>query len=114
MKFQVALLLACAAVLSNAMPADIVNFETDNMEVEQEGTPGKAVEGEYSWVAPNGEEYSVKYIADHLGYRVVETNAQPSLRAPADVVIDDAPEEEDEGEDEEAEEEEGEEEEDEE
>ena len=41
-------------------PSDIVDFETDNMEIEQEGTPGKSVTGEYSWVAPNGEEVYVK------------------------------------------------------
>ena len=70
------------------------------------------MEGEYSWVAPNGEEYSVKYIADHLGYRVVETDAMPSFRAAADVVVDDVAgeeegeEEEEEGGDEEEEEEE--------
>lgn len=35
------------------------------------------MEGEYKWVAPNGEEFFVKYIADHLGYRVLESNAVP-------------------------------------
>merc|ERR1711962_474970 len=66
--------------LAAARP-DILNYsieEGDNEhEHEQEGTAGVAVEGEYSWTAPNGEELVVKYIADHLGYRVVESNALP-------------------------------------
>merc|ERR1712243_184826 len=93
-------LLALAA----ARPSDILNYsvETDNLdhEHEQEGTAGKAVEGEYSWTSPDGEEYVVKYIADHLGYRIVESNALPvapefDLDQPStDVVdeeVDDAP-----------------------
>merc|ERR1712055_479872 len=67
--------------LAAARPGDIIDFEvdTDNNEHEheQEGVAGKAVEGEYSWTGPNGEEYVVKYIADHLGYRVLESNALP-------------------------------------
>merc|ERR1711872_16530 len=66
--------------LAAARP-DILNYsveEGDNEhEHEQEGTAGTAVEGEYSWTAPNGEELVVKYIADHLGYRIVESNALP-------------------------------------
>merc|ERR1712128_321660 len=66
---------------SAARPSDIIDFEVeeDNLEHEheQEGIAGRAVEGEYSWTAPNGEEFVVKYIADHLGYRVVESNALP-------------------------------------
>jgi len=109
MKVQIALLLVGVAAVVLARPADIVDFETDNMEVEQEGEPGKAVKGEYSWTAPNGEEFTVKYIADHLGYRVVESDAQPEFRAAEDVA---SPAEEEEGEEEEEEEEEDEEEED--
>ncbi|XP_068214473.1 cuticle protein CP575-like [Palaemon carinicauda] len=63
--------------LAAAYPSDIIDFETDHMEHEQEGQAGRAVEGEYSWVAPDGNEYVVKYVADHLGYRVVESNALP-------------------------------------
>merc|ERR1712180_126056 len=66
--------------LAAARP-DILNYsveEGDNEhEHEQEVTAGTAVEGEYSWTAPNGEELVVKYIADHLGYRIVESNALP-------------------------------------
>merc|ERR1712142_541097 len=91
MKLAVVVLLGLFA-LSAARPSDIIDFEVDEgdleLEHEQEGIPGTAVEGEYSWTAPNGEEYVVKYIADHLGYRVLESNAIPE-----------APENDEEGED---------------
>jgi len=81
MKTQVALILLGAVAFVLARPSDdIVDFETDKMEVEQEGIPGKAVEGSYSWVAPNGEEYEVKYTADHRGFRVHETDAVATFR----------------------------------
>merc|ERR1711913_68742 len=67
--------------LSAARPSDIIDFEVSaenqEQEHEQEGVPGTAVEGEYSWIAPNGEELVVRYIADNLGYRVVDSNALP-------------------------------------
>merc|ERR1711962_715468 len=66
--------------LAAARP-DILNYSVEEgyneHEHEQEGTAGTAVEGEYSWTAPNGEELVVKYNADHLGYRIVESNALP-------------------------------------
>lgn len=77
MKLQVAILLLALAAATLARPSDIIDFETDQGEHEQEGQAGKAVEGEYSWTAPDGTEYYVKYIADHLGYRVLESDAVP-------------------------------------
>ena len=41
-----------------------------------QGAAGQAVEGEYKFVAPDGEEYSVKYVADHLGFRILDTDTQ--------------------------------------
>merc|ERR1711931_611338 len=81
----------CLVVLGlAARPSDIIDFEPDNMEHEQEGIPGTAVEGEYSWIDATGTEYVVKYVADHLGYRVVEDTAIPGV---ADIdLADDAPE----------------------
>ena len=68
------------AALAAARPSDdIIDIEQDHMEHEQEGVAGTAVEGEYSWVAPDGNEYVVKYVADHLGYRVVEDTAVPGV-----------------------------------
>ncbi|XP_068214639.1 cuticle protein CP575-like [Palaemon carinicauda] len=67
----------CLVALAAARPSDIVDFELDNQEQEQEGQPGRAVEGEYSWVAPDGDEYYVKYVADHNGYRIVDDNVVP-------------------------------------
>ncbi|XP_066956102.1 cuticle protein CP575-like [Macrobrachium rosenbergii] len=71
------ILALCLVALGAALPSDIVDFELDNHEQEQEGQAGRAVEGEYSWVAPDGQEYYVKYVADHLGYRVVDDNVVP-------------------------------------
>ncbi|ROT64397.1 calcification-associated peptide-2 [Penaeus vannamei] len=69
--------------LAAARPSDIIDFEEDHMEHEQEGIPGTAVEGEYSWVAPDGNEYHVKYVADRFGYRIVDDNVVPRMRSDA-------------------------------
>merc|ERR1712029_927057 len=90
--------------LAAARPSDILNYEVDaenqSHEHEQEGTAGRAVEGEYSWTAPNGEEFVVKYIADHLGYRIVESNALPEAPEAEDDIAEFRAAEEDEGEEE--------------
>nr|XP_045597228.1 cuticle protein CP575-like [Procambarus clarkii] len=78
MKLLVVVVLGLV-VLAAARPSDIIDIEEDHLEHEQEGVPGTAVEGEYSWVAPDGNEYKVKYIADHLGYRVLEDNVVPEV-----------------------------------
>ncbi|XP_068214652.1 larval cuticle protein 16/17-like [Palaemon carinicauda] len=93
MKVIVLVCLGLATLVTSRPSNDIIDFETDHMEHEQEGQPGRAVEGEYSWVAPDGNEYVVKYVADHLGYRVVEDNVLPE-------VVEVAPVEEDEEEEE--------------
>ncbi|XP_068214629.1 cuticle protein CP575-like [Palaemon carinicauda] len=78
---KVLLLIALGLVaLAAALPSDdIVDFELDDHEQEQEGQPGRAVQGEYSWTAPDGNEYYVKYEADRFGYRVVEDNVVPRV-----------------------------------
>merc|ERR1719427_1692257 len=99
------LILLGLVALSAARPSDIIDFEVDagnqEQEHEQEGVAGKAVEGEYSWTAPNGEEFVVKYIADHLGYRIVDSNALPEapeadLAQPRAAEVDDEEEDDDE------------------
>ena len=60
------------------------------MEHEQEGVPGTAVEGEYSWVAPNGQEVYVKYVADDKGFRVLDSEGT----LPGDAEVEAAPAEE--------------------
>ncbi|XP_042859227.1 cuticle protein CP575-like [Penaeus japonicus] len=79
---KVLILFALGLVaLAAARPSDIIDFEEDHMEHEQEGVPGTAVEGEYSWVAPDGNEYHVKYVADRFGYRIVDDNVVPKMRS---------------------------------
>ena len=64
-----------------ARPENIIDFETDDVEHEQEGTAGVAVKGEYTAVDAQGNEYTIKYIADHLGFRVVDDeDALPEFR----------------------------------
>ena len=83
------MLLVVAAVALGRPSRDIIDIETDDLEHEQEGIAGRAVEGEYSWVAPNGEEIKIKYVADHLGFRVVDSeNVLPEV----DDDLDDLPE----------------------
>ncbi|XP_068214683.1 uncharacterized protein [Palaemon carinicauda] len=77
MKLMLLITLGLVAV-AVALPDEILDFEGDDAEHEQEGTPGKAVTGEYTWESPEGIEFVVKYIADEKGYRVVESNAVPS------------------------------------
>ncbi|XP_042872989.1 uncharacterized protein LOC122253765 [Penaeus japonicus] len=76
MKLQLLLVLVGLAALAYARP-DVLDFEGDDHEHEQEGNPGSSVEGTYSWTSPEGQEFYVKYVADEDGYRVVESNALP-------------------------------------
>ncbi|XP_066956198.1 cuticle protein CP575-like [Macrobrachium rosenbergii] len=77
MKFMLLVALALVAHSAARPSDDIVDFELDDHEQEQEGQAGRAVKGEYSWTAPDGNEYFVKYEADRFGYRVVEDNVVP-------------------------------------
>ena len=64
-----------------AMPKEVIDIDQNNLEHEQEGLPGTSVTGEYTAVDANGQEYTVKYIADHLGFRVIDDeNALPEFR----------------------------------
>ncbi|XP_076028514.1 cuticle protein CP575-like [Oratosquilla oratoria] len=74
----------CLVAVALARPSDIIDIEEDHMEHEQEGQPGRAVEGEYSWVDANGEEHVVQYVADHLGFRVVDSNVVPETEVEGD------------------------------
>ncbi|KAF2364142.1 Insect cuticle protein [Trinorchestia longiramus] len=76
MKCLVVLLLL-ASLGSTGRAKDIIDYESDHGDHEQEGTAGEAVEGEYSWVSPDGTEHYVKYVADHLGYQVVKSDVVP-------------------------------------
>ncbi|XP_071534579.1 cuticle protein CP575-like [Panulirus ornatus] len=70
MKFLVMFLLGLV-VLAAARPNDIIDIDEDHMEHEQEGIPGTAVEGEYTWVAPDGTEHEIEYVANKFGFQVV-------------------------------------------
>nr|XP_027224424.1 cuticular protein 47Eg-like [Penaeus vannamei] len=76
MKFVVALAVLAVAVLASARP-DVLDFEGEDHQHQQEGDAGEHVEGSYSWTSPEGEEFHVQYVADEDGYRVLESNAVP-------------------------------------
>nr|P81589.1 RecName: Full=Cuticle protein CP575; Short=CPCP575 [Cancer pagurus] len=50
---------------------DIIDVDNDLFEHEQDGVAGTSVHGEYEAYDAYGNEYEVKYIADHLGFRVL-------------------------------------------
>lgn len=68
--FQLLIVLGMVAV-ALARPNEIIDIDEDHLEHEQYGIPGTAVRGEYTWVAPDGTEHEINYIANHLGFQVV-------------------------------------------
>ncbi|XP_063883631.1 LOW QUALITY PROTEIN: uncharacterized protein LOC135112769 [Scylla paramamosain] len=74
----VVVVVAAAAALGEARPSDTVfNYEGEDHKHYQKGETGRKVEGYYSWFSPEGQEFYVQYVADELGYRVLESNALP-------------------------------------
>ncbi|KAK8382879.1 hypothetical protein O3P69_011440 [Scylla paramamosain] len=75
---SVVVVVVAAAALGEARPSDTVfNYEGQDHKHYQKGETGRKVEGYYSWFSPEGQEFYVKYVADELGYRVLESNALP-------------------------------------
>merc|ERR1712127_1041988 len=53
-------------------PSDVVvGYDHGDHQHTQKGTPGNAVTGSYSFIAADGVEHIITYIADERGYRVV-------------------------------------------
>ncbi|CAL4073076.1 unnamed protein product, partial [Meganyctiphanes norvegica] len=73
MKLMCIVLLGLVSVAWCRPSNDILDIDLSNHEHEQEGEAGVAVEGEYSWVHPNGQEFVVRYIADDNGFRVLDS-----------------------------------------
>ena len=71
--FQSVILLAVVLLLGlvAARPGDIIDVDNDLFEHEQDGVAGKSVHGEYEAYDAHGNKYEVKYIADHLGFRIL-------------------------------------------
>ncbi|CAG9785100.1 unnamed protein product [Diatraea saccharalis] len=94
MKLLVILSLAALAVAApqRGQQAEVLRYESDNIglggyryafetsdgtkhesqgEIRNEGREDEylAVNGVYSWIAPNGVRYTVKYVADDNGYQ---------------------------------------------
>merc|ERR1712142_1038174 len=81
MKLLCIVLLGLVAVAC-CRPSEILDIDLDNHEHEQEGEAGHAVEGEYSWTHPNGQEFVVKYIADDMGFRVLDSELPAAPEEP--------------------------------
>ncbi|XP_050702018.1 cuticle protein AM1199-like isoform X9 [Eriocheir sinensis] len=75
MKFYTAALVLSLAAVVACHPG--FDFEGDDQSHDQTGEAGSNVEGSYRWTSPEGEEFFVRYVADELGYRVMESNAVP-------------------------------------
>ncbi|XP_076028513.1 uncharacterized protein LOC143017612 [Oratosquilla oratoria] len=71
------IVILCLVGVALARPSDVIDIEEDHLKHEQEGEPGRAVEGEYRWIAPDGVEYVINYEADHLGFRVEDSEVKP-------------------------------------
>ncbi|KAF2364145.1 Insect cuticle protein [Trinorchestia longiramus] len=68
-------------------PRTIYNYKSDQLNHEQTGVAGRAVSGGYGWTAPNGQKFSVNYIADNKGYRIVSSqNVFPQESKPLEKV----------------------------
>ncbi|XP_047484165.1 uncharacterized protein LOC125035899 [Penaeus chinensis] len=64
------------AVASEGRPRTIVDYNAGSHSRRESGLPGVAVEGEYRWRTPNGQENVVRYTADKNGY-VARGNVVP-------------------------------------
>ncbi|XP_068214660.1 uncharacterized protein [Palaemon carinicauda] len=65
------------ATLAMARPFSVFDFDLDDIHQDQD-FDDHVITGSYSWVAPGGTRYFVRYIADDDGYRVLESNAVPA------------------------------------
>merc|ERR1712127_908869 len=71
-KMKIAVVLACFLAVAAAAPSDVVvGYDHGDHQHTQKGTPGNAVTGSYSFIAADGVEHIITYIADERGYRVV-------------------------------------------
>nr|BAD07268.1 crustocalcin-a [Penaeus japonicus] len=61
-----------AALVGVAWGRTIFDYERDGLDNEQKGQPGRSVTGEYEWRAPDGKVVEISYVADHLGFRLVD------------------------------------------
>merc|ERR1712001_57814 len=59
MKITMAILLGLVA-LAVARPS-IFDFEGEDADHEQDGSPGEEVQGSYSWTSPEGDEFYVNH-----------------------------------------------------
>merc|ERR1712071_50013 len=67
-----------ACILAVAVAKDtVLSIDQDNHKHDQRGTPGDSVTGSYRFIAADGTEHLVTYIADDKGYRVIGDATEP-------------------------------------
>uniref|UniRef100_A0A336MTA3 CSON004863 protein n=1 Tax=Culicoides sonorensis TaxID=179676 RepID=A0A336MTA3_CULSO len=87
MKYLIALCVCISVVvadisLKNQVPIEDWNMEVNpdgtysysyatgnNIRADEAGTGGEFAEGSFSWTSPEGDQISVRYVADENGYR---------------------------------------------
>ncbi|XP_064104228.1 cuticle protein 16.8-like [Macrobrachium nipponense] len=77
MKITLFVLLTLGTV-ALARPDSIFDFDLDDIHQDQDIDDNRVITGSYSWIAPDGVKYFVRYVADDDGYRVLESNAVPA------------------------------------
>merc|ERR1712139_9059 len=71
------LILSCVFGLALARPQEIFSYSADSHAQSASGDAGNAVEGSYSYTAPNGDEIVVTYTADAENGYVAKSSALP-------------------------------------
>merc|ERR1712055_1249670 len=71
------LILSCVFGLALARPQEIFSYSADSHAHSASGDAGNAVEGSYSYTAPNGDEIVVTYTADAENGYVAKSSALP-------------------------------------
>merc|ERR1711896_50543 len=71
------LILSCVFGLALARPQEIFSYSADSHAQSASGDAGNAVEGSYSYTAPNGDEIVVTYTTDAENGYVAKSSALP-------------------------------------
>ncbi|KAL7639739.1 UNVERIFIED_CONTAM: hypothetical protein RMT77_009149 [Armadillidium vulgare] len=79
MKFLVVFGLFAAC---HCLPRNILDVSAENHQIQQDLNENKdSYVGYYSWTSPEGHKYFVRYVADKLGFRIIDSNVVPVSNA---------------------------------
>ncbi|KAK7067559.1 hypothetical protein SK128_021309, partial [Halocaridina rubra] len=60
-----------------ARPDNVISLDLEDIHMDQDIADGSVITGSYTWTSPEGTQFTVNYVADEDGYRVLESNAVP-------------------------------------